>query len=234
MKFGAVISLVLAWPGLAAGQQVRLVLQLVELPHATVTQWTTGKALPGREIHERAMKLAATGEAEIVETCVLVARSGERALVESIAELIYPTEYDPSSPPNAVAQGLVDGNFPAFRYLRPADVITNSFETRNTGSTLEIEPMVGRGGTMVDLRISFEMVDRAGLATFTEFRDPWGDGSSRMPIFDTREMTGSITLTSGVFELWNIFNPKPAAVPAVTTRMMVFVCADVLPTHEMK
>ena len=228
MRSGAVISLMLAWSGLAAGQQVRLVLQVVELPHTTLTQWTMGKALPGREIHKRAMKLAVAGEAEIVETCVLIARSGEKALVESIAELIYPTEYDPSSPPNAVAQGLADGNFPAFRYLRPADVITNSFETRNTGSTLEIEPMVGRGGKMVDLRISFETVDRASLVTFTDFRDQWGDGSSRMPIFDARRMTGSLTLTSGVFALWNVFNPKPAAVPAATTRQLVFVRADVL------
>ena len=228
MKSGVVISLMLAWSGLAAGEQVRLFLQVVELPHGKVTEWTTGKALPGREIHERAMKLAANGEAEIVETCVLIARSGEKALVESIAELIYPTEYDPSSPRHAVAQGLADGNFPVFRYLRPADVITNSFETRNTGSTLEIEPTVGRGGKMVDLRISFEMVDRAGLTTFTEFRDQWGDGSSRMPIFDSRRMTGSLTLKSGVFGLWSIFNPRPAAVPAATTRQLVFVRADVL------
>jgi hypothetical protein len=230
MKAGAVISLLLALSGIAAGSQVRVILQVVEVPHATLTKWTGGEALAGREIHERAMTLAANGGAEIVETCVLIARSGERALAESIAELIYPTEYEPSSQPNALPSGgLAEGQFPVLRYLRPADVLSTSFETRNTGSTLEIEPMVGAGGKRVDLRINFELVDRASLITFTEFRDQWGDGSSRMPIFDTRRMTGSMTLTNGVFDLWNVFTPKPAAVPAATTRQLVFVRADVLP-----
>jgi hypothetical protein len=43
-------------------------------------------------------------------------------------------------------------------------------------------------------------------------------------------MTGSLTLSSGVFDLWNVFTPKPAAVPAAATRQLVFVRADVLPT----
>jgi hypothetical protein len=230
MKAGAVISLALALCGIAAGQQVRVILQVVEVPHATLTKWTTGVTLPGREIHDRAMKLAEAGEAEIVETCVLVARSGERSIAGSIAEMLYPTEPEPSSLPNGLSQGLADGNFPVFLSLRPADVMTSSFETRNTGSTFEIEPVIRQGGKFIDVRVSFELVDLASLLAMAEFRDQWGDGSLRLPIFDTREMTGSLTLSSGVFDLWNVFTPKPAAVPAAATRQLVFVRADVLPT----
>jgi hypothetical protein len=51
-----------------------------------------------------------------------------------------------------------------------------------------------------------------------------------MPVYDSKRFTSTIPLADGVFELWQVFNPKPVAVPAVTTRMMVFVCADVLST----
>jgi hypothetical protein len=232
MKAGAVISLLLGLAGIATAGHVRVIVQVVEVPHAALTTWTAGESLPGREIHDRAMKLVATGEAEVVETSVLIARSGERAIVESIAELIFPSEYNPPGF-DQLPLALMAGGLPApFPHLRPAEVLSTSFETRNTGSTFEIEPTIGGGGKVVDLRVGFDFVDRAALATFTEFRDRWGDASVRMPIFDTRSMSISLTVTSGVFDLWNVFTPKPAAVPAATTRQLVFVRADVLPDHS--
>ncbi len=187
--------------------------------------------MKGWQLHDEAVKLALAGGAEIVETNVLTVRSGNKAIAESIAEMIYPTEYEPPSGVDATPGGVLgDGNFP-YRFMRASDAtFMGSFETRNTGATLEIEPAVAAGGRMVDLRLSLEMVDRASLTTWTEFRDEWGDASIRMPVFDSKHFSSSIPLTDGVFELWNVFNPKPVAVPAVTTRMMVFVCADVLPT----
>jgi hypothetical protein len=73
------------------------------------------------------------------------------------------------------------------------------------------------------------MIDRAGLTTWTEFRDEWGDASVRMPVFDSRRSTSAITLVPGVFDLWTVFTPKPAAVPAAATRQLLFVRADLVP-----
>lgn len=216
----------------AAAQQVRVTVRVIELPHAQVMKWTGGTPMKGWQLHDEAVKLVLAGGAEIVETNVVTAQSGQKALVESIAEMIYPTEYNP---PGSEPYTLPDGNLPAYRYTRAFDAaFTSAFETRNTGFILEIEPTVAPGGKMVDLRLSLEMVDRASLTTWTEFRDEWGDASVRMPVFDTKQFSIAMPLADGVFELWQIFNPKPVAVPAVTTRMMVFVCADVLPTHEKK
>jgi hypothetical protein len=228
MKSGAVISLALALCGIAAGEQVRVILQVVEVPHAALTKWTTGETLPGREIHDRAMKLVENGEAEVVETCVLVARSGERALAETISERIYPTETEPSSLPGTLPQsGLANGQFPAIRPFRPAGY--TAFETRNAGSTLSIEPMVEPESGKLDVRMELEMVDRAALIQWGEFKDQWGDAAVRMPVFDTQRMISSVALTSGVFDLWNVFTPKPAAVPAAATKQLVFVRADLVP-----
>lgn len=208
-------------------RHVRVIVQVVEVPHAALTKWTTGETLPGREIHERAMKLAEAGEAEIVETCVLIARSGERALAESIAEIIFPSEYEP---PGSDLLPLNKADSNTFRYKRAFESsVMTSFETRNTGVSLEIEPTIGGGNRMVDLRAYFGMIDRAGLTTWTEFRDQWGDASVRMPDFDTRKLTSAITLVPGVFDLWTVFTPKPAAVPAAVTRQLLFVRADLVP-----
>jgi hypothetical protein len=209
----------------AMAQQVRVTVRVIEVPHQELTKWTTGEKLRGSELHERALKLALAGGAEIVDTNVLIARSGEKALTESFAEVIYPTEWEP---PGLGAPQLpldLKQEFPP--YFRPSDFV--SFETRNAGTTLEIEPMVSHDGGFIDLRLAFEMVDRESLATWTEFRDEWGDASVKRPIFQNRRLTSAITLVPGAFELFNVFTPKPAAVPAAATRQLVFVRADVLP-----
>ncbi|MCW1924536.1 hypothetical protein OKA05_18365 [Luteolibacter arcticus] len=211
----------------AMAQQVRVTLRVIEVPHPELTKWTAGEKLPGSELHERAVKLALAGGAEIVDTNVLIARSGEKALTESIAEVIYPTEWEP--PDLGGAQLPLDAKQEFPPILRPSDF---SFETRHAGTLLEIEPMVSEDGGFIDLRLAFEMVDLESLATWMEFRDEWGDASVKMPIFDTRRLTSAITLVPGTFELFNVFTPKPAAVPAAATRQLVFVKADVLPVSK--
>ena len=217
----------------AAAQQVRVTLRVIEVPHAQVMKWTGGAPMKGWQLHDEAVKLALAGGAEIVETNLLTVRSGNRAIADSIAEIIYPTEYEPPSGVDATPGGsLGEGNFP-YRYTRAFDAaFTSSFETRNTGVNLEIEPTIAAGGRTVDLRVYFEMIERASLTTWTEFRDPWGDASVRMPVFDSKRVTTGVSLADGVFELLNVYNAKPVAVPAVTTRMMVFVRAEVVPVVQ--
>jgi hypothetical protein len=208
-----------------ATQQVRVTLRVIEVPHAQVVKWTGGAPMKGWQLHDEAVKLALAGGAEIVETSVLTVQSGNRAIAESIAEIIYPAEYEPPG-----SEALIPLNAHSIAYIRPFDAaFTSTFETRNTGMTLEIEPFIAAGGRMVDLRLAFDMVDRASLTTWTEFRDQWGDASIRTPVFDSKRANSGVSLANGVFELWNVFNPKPVAVPAVTKRMMVFVRADILP-----
>lgn len=218
----------------AAAQQVRVTLRVIEVPHAQVMKWTSGTPMKGWQLHDKAVKLALAGGAEIVETNVLTVRSGYKAIVESIAEMIYPVEvatWDPrGSPtvPSELTEATAKAN--SARFARPSDFY--SFETRNTGVSLEIEPTVALGGKMVDLRLSLDMTDRASMTTWSEFRDEWGDASIRMPVYDSKRFSNSIPLADGVFELWQVFNQKPVAVPAVTTRMMVFVRAEVVPVVQ--
>ena len=224
--------ILLALATAAVAGQVRVMVQVIEVPHAALTKWTGTGKLTGRELHDRAMKLAATGEAEIVDTHVVIARSGEKAEIESYAEMISPSIYEfvgcafalPMLPPEPVKEKK-----PEHRSRRAFDMTFDSFETRNIGNTLEIEPMVGDEGGAIELRLALKLAGRDALTTWIEFVDQWGDASIRTPEYRKQSMVGSLILLPGTFELFNVFTPKPAAVPAATTRQLVFVRCDVLP-----
>ncbi len=126
---------------------------------------------------------------------IVCARSGERATVENVSEFIYPTEYSffeeggenrqappaksPPVPPSAAA------NAPA----SPGKLLGTSFETRNLGFTLEIEPTLGQNDDRIDLRISPQIV------TLVE-RSKWGKGNLEveMPEFESQRLTLALTL----------------------------------------
>jgi len=213
------ILLGLAANAVAMHVHVRVMVQVIEVPHAELTKWSTGEKLGGAELHERAVKLALDGGAEILDTNVVIGRSGEKAVIESFAEVIYSTESDDGGPAIPVDPKQVP------QPLRPYDFV--SFETRNAGTTMEIYPAIGRDG-FIDLRLAYEMVDRDSLVTWMEFRDEWGNSPVRRPIFETKRVGSAIAVVPGKFELFSVFTPKPAAVPAVVTRQLVFVRCDLL------
>ena len=220
----AIVMILLGLAAKVAAQQVRVVVQVIEVPHAVLTKWTTGEKLTGEELYERAAKLASGGGAEVLDTNMLMVRSGERAFHESVAEFIYPTEYSVEGldrvfdPPESLQLFR--------RAIRPLVFLDS--ETRDVGTTVEIEAAVSNNGTMVDLRLSYEMLDRESLMVWWKFRDRWGDASIKKPIFETKHSSSQMVLTPGKFELCNVFAPKPAAVPAVKTRQLVFVRCEVL------
>ncbi len=139
----------------------------------------------------------------------VTARSGQRAKIEVIREFIYPTEYDPPEIPDRVATGG-DGSFP----VTPAT--PTAFETRNTGVTLEVDPVIGADGYTIDLNLVPEVVEfegfinygspiqsTGGLAAFglagPIFTPPATITENRieMPVFSTRKVTTAVTIWDG-------------------------------------
>ena len=220
----AIVMILLGLAANAVAQQVRVMVQVIEVPHVALTKWTSAEKLNGYALHDRAMKLTETGEAEVMETIVLLAQNGQKAVAESHPERIAPTIFNRAEP--QVTPGPESKERHVWRAYDA--VFHDAFETRNAGPSLEIEPTIAIGGQFVDLRYAFEIVDRIGLETWTEFRDQWGDASVRTPIYTTRRITSAMTLRPGSFELCTVLTPKPAEVPAATTRQLVFVRCDLL------
>jgi hypothetical protein len=223
----------------AWADQVRVMLQIIEVPHLELTKWMTGGKLSNVELHERAVTLVSTGTAEVMETNVLTARSGERSVMESYAEMISPAIYAGGGmcgmatmanlPPLEPVKPVEPKEAEYHRYKRAFDRAFSGFETRHIGGSLEIEPTIGNEGRVIDLRLHMETENREGLTTWSKFVDEWGDASVRTPNYRSQSIVGALTLAPGKFELFSILTPKPAEVPAVPTRLLVFVRCDVLP-----
>lgn len=197
---------------------IRVSVQYLALPHATLTEWLSSDA---DNLHAKASALTRQGKAALLETSILTCPNRTRASAESVREDIYPVEY--------ISEGL-DGSF-----SRPKGTIPfrggfgSSFETRNTGITLEIEPTLTPSGR-VDLRFVPEVVTLNRLDTHMEHSDRWCRADIRMPVFETWRTNTRLILPPGKFTLVSSITPKrKLPVPIENVRVLVFVRADVLP-----
>lgn len=143
----------------------------------------------------------------------VMARSGQRAKIEVIREFIYPTEYDPPEIPNQFGGSLAlgggggtttGGGFP----VTPAT--PTAFETRNTGVTLEVDPVLGADEFTIDLNLAPEVVEFDGFINYgspilTSSVNALGlvqpvvvtENRIEMPIFNTRKVTTQVTIWDG-------------------------------------
>lgn len=223
------IALTLSSCGIATGnierpRLVRVSLQFIGLPHSILTEMLTGHEKSGQAFHDKAVALSNEGQAQLLETCMVVARSGRKASLESIREEIYPTEYQPPRLPCDLSGDRLASDPP----MNPSFRSPTAFETRNTGVTFEVQPTWNSDGT-IDLRLSAEIGTRLRLETWMEHVDQWGDGSIRMPIYETWRFNTAINVESGKFELVTALTPKATApAPAVSRKILVFVRTDIL------
>lgn len=213
-------------------KNIRICIQFIEVPHAVLTELLANPETAGPALHDKVLALANDGTVQLLETCVVTGRHGQRATVESVRETIYPTEYLPPGmwppAPTPVPGQAPHPEPPKQRLVRPH--LGDAWETRNVGTTLEIEPNITDDGRMIDLRFTPEIIQLLRMDTFMEYVDQWGDASIRMPIFQTCRTNTSMTLLAGQFAMVGAITPRPnTAGPALTRKLLVFARADIVP-----
>lgn len=146
-------------------------------------------------------------------------KSGNTAKIEIIREFRYATEFSPPQIPQTVgATGGTGGGSVGFVPVTPTT--PTAFETRNTGVTLEVQPVVGPDGTTIDLSLAPEVVEFEG---FINYGSPilapsrttlWEDSIGRIfpiteppsvitpnvinqPIFSTRRVSTNVSVWDG-------------------------------------
>ncbi len=165
------------------------------------------------KLYKELVDRVAKGKAIQEQFAVIRARSGEKAMLESISEQIYPTEYEngnvadskatvnpaPANPPAAAAGAATQAPQPQSQpqAARDRDVplappLGTSFETRNVGSTYEIEPTLGEDNQIIDLRAAPDLVTYAG-------RSKWSKDTSEteMPTFESQRTNTALTIRAG-------------------------------------
>src|SRR5215467_8524105 len=94
-------------------------------------------------------------------------KSGQRAIIEVVREFRYPLTYTPPQVPTiATTTGttVIGGATTVPVVVTPTT--PQDWETRNTGVTLEVEPVVGGDGTTVDLNLIPQVVEFEGFINY--------------------------------------------------------------------
>ena len=148
-------------------------------------------------------------------------KSGQRAVIEIVREFRYPTQFQPPQIPQTVGS---TANAAAGAVAIPITPTTpTAFETRNTGVTLEVEPVVGPDGVTIDLNLVPQVVEFEGFINYgSPILAPPGQPSIfvnpitlveeliqpnpdrvltpniiNQPVFSTRKVTTSVSVWDG-------------------------------------
>jgi general secretion pathway protein D len=140
-------------------------------------------------------------------------KSGQRAIIEVVRELRYPRTYTAPQVPSIGTSGQ-QGNAVVPVVVTPTT--PQDWETRNTGVTLEVEPVVGGDATTIDLNLVPQVVEFEGFINYGSPINAVGVntvGGNNMisvsvpvtltqnvinqPVFSTRKVTTSVSVYDG-------------------------------------
>ena len=140
----------------------------------------------------------------------ITTHSQMRAVTESIVEQRYPIEFDvqgpaavPPDPPAVPKPGAAKPSArpidePVAQAQNTSGVIPTTFETRNTGATLEAEPIVSPDRTAITISLSPQLVRFERFTEFSAGTSPKGDKQTvSQPIFATSKVTTTLSLRDG-------------------------------------
>jgi general secretion pathway protein D len=93
-------------------------------------------------------------------------KSGQRALIEIVREFRYPTQFTEPKVPDIQGRGSTNTTTTTIALPVVGPSTPSNFETRNTGVTLEVEPVVGPDGVTIDLNLVPQVVEFEGFINY--------------------------------------------------------------------
>lgn len=146
---------------------------------------------------------------DLVSAPKVTTKSGQRATIDIVREFRYPAEYD--LPQVSAAVGS--------QFTPVVPTTPTSFETKNVGITLEVEPTVGPDGYTIDMILAPRVVEFEGFINYgspinasvagvfavvndVAFLSPSQiitatENVINRPVFSTREVTTEVTVYDG-------------------------------------
>jgi len=209
-------------------RQIHTIVEYIETDSARFYDWMFDNRITtdGTPLRNQAQKWVKENKATIIETVILTARSGQRAKTEAIHEVIYPTEWDPAEIPNDLTLSGKDSISPVTASGATA------FETRNTGTTFEVDPVLGADEITIDLNLAPEIVQQKGIQNWSSA----GDDSLTivsMPTFHKLKVTTQVTTLHRRYAFLGAAPPLKAAGPGRKKPIvLVFARGDVAETPE--
>ncbi|MDF1710787.1 MAG: hypothetical protein P1U90_01015 [Akkermansiaceae bacterium] len=207
-------------------KMIRVQAEFIEMPHETYTGLMSKPRTSGNDSDLRAecAKLVKAGDAGILETMCVTALPGQSATTESISEFIYPTEYEPGELPNEINGEAVNGDHPIGSPPTPS-----AFDTKNTGSTFEVEAQIDANESIVELRFTPTLVYLTDIVNWGAEKAVGAAGPVEMPTFYVLSVKTGTTLIAGQPSMVAALSPKDEKGNTDPSRkVMVFIRADIL------
>lgn len=213
---------------------IQVQIEWIEVDHKTLTELMFERNPKGDStpLRREVQELVRKDKANVFETAIVLARPGQKATIESISEHIYPTEYEPPELSNSIDLTKVNDKDTASQLRTPAT--PTAFETRNVGSTFEIEPNVGADDRVIDLRMAPELVFGTGQKSYQEMNDGLGNKNEvTMPSFYSLRTSTGLTIMDGEYRLAGVLTPKgDNGESDFKRKLMLFVKCDVVAVGE--
>ena len=140
-------------------------------------------------------------------------KSGQRAIVEVIREFRYPKTYTQPQVPSissTTGTSVIGGSAVVPVVVTPTT--PQDWETRNTGVTLEVEPVVGGDATTIDLNLVPQVVEFEGFINY----------GSPINAVGVQTLAGAITTSVPVELTANVINQPVFSTRKVTTSVSVY------------
>ncbi|MGJ8644181.1 MAG: hypothetical protein ACSHX9_12300 [Luteolibacter sp.] len=210
---------------------IRVQTEFIEMAHKDLTRVMMedkSKTSDATGLRMKVQDMVDEDKAKVIDTQLVISRSGEKSTAESRSEFIYPTEYEPPSFDDEFSEEMKENIFP----VNPSN--PTAFETRNLGSLLECEAVLGEDNQIVDLRVFPSIVWHTGNTVWNESKDELGNVSKvSMPEIYALEVKTGISIIAGQYCLLGIVSPKGAEGQMDADRkVMVFVKCQVLPVIQ--
>lgn len=231
LRFAGCLAVAAVFTALSSAQEaapepeklLRIQIEWISIESGEMTALLRGRPDSDTALRETLQGLIEDGSANLVETSIVTARSGQRAKVEAIQEQIYPVEYE------------------AARLLNPekekgAKTVlvlpqAKAFQTRNVGATLEVDPVLGADGRTVDLNLAPELVYLSGFDSWGNHEGEGGEVEIRTPQFFAVKTTTQVVTIDGEYCLLSAQSPRNEETGATDAalKLMVFARVDVIP-----
>ncbi len=230
LGFGSLTAL--AEPEPSPPKLIQVQVEFIEMPHKALTKLlflAQPKTSDSTPLRKKVQEMVEKDEAQILETQVVVCKNGQKATGESIHEFIYPTEYEPPQLPEKNSESS-PGSMPKGSVAPGEIALPTAFDTRNLGSTLEVEAKLTNNDQFVDLRLAPELVWHTGNTVWLESKDTLGNVSNvQMPDIYVIRFNTAINCAAGKYLMTSVLSPKDANGELDPTRkIMVFVKCNIV------
>src|SRR5438445_7911591 len=136
-------------------------------------------------------------------------KSGQRAIIEIVREFRYPSDCTPPQVPS-IGTTTTTGSQVVPVVVTPTT--PKDWQTRNTGVTLEVEPVVGADGATIDLNLVPQVVEFEGFINY----------GSPINAIGVNTIGGAISTSVPVVLTQNVINQPVFSTRKVTTSVSVY------------